>query len=1024
MRYLRTIFMVGGLFMALNVLATTHRGTTSLSDWTPSSGENGPELESLTVKWTFSDSKGDPEQLFFMQWYLGRDYYYDGKRIAITELGRSIDRLSFSTLVLEADLYADDRKVSTLRFDMGATPPHGGNWGTEVQYEWSLRKMFPRLSAGEAADAFEIAELEIKNLRIREVVFGGERQVIASVDMSKGVASEQRETSRYSDPEPTTPATTTSPNIEFGSEWETSSEDPRPEYSARNEANAGEYNGLIAKGDAAMEVYDFDGAKSYYEEARTVSPRRSVANDKLEELEKILGQRDAYAALVQVLKQGYQRDLMEADREKEAALKLALEATDENAEGCAFERFQWYDCRATELGERLRKTSLEARLRIYEPEKAPSATLNCAEVPCKADAANAPIQRNPNYVSLVNRKYKLYEMSKEEAFLRRSQELLGKAQEEDPENADVWVMTARFVDSPVEALPYLNKALSIEPKNQAALSLRNDLQDKLLESIESEIAEGKSTLLKESISKNLINASTEINGKSLMATAIEGEQISLITELLATTANTRSADGGPAQVWLFEAARLNKPKSAATLIARGARFDIEDQENETPLLTATRSGSKEVLRLFLKDADKSVDVSEAMLIAYRDGELELLELFIASGAKADPRDDMGNTLLMKAIEENDQKIVDLMLRSGAEVNDTNGEGATALAIAGNKQDAEITNLLFREGADPEQALKYLSAEANDDANWLAGQLFTYALENELNEQVQMSLRYDPELPLRQHPNGGSYLTYALKNNRWELAVAMLESAQLPIDRPIDGENILFSAVEASAVPVVAALMKQDAIDLNQTNANGYSALHLAVDQRSIELVEALAEGGHPLEATDPRGNTPLHRALEAGQNKIAEYLSGVNHVYTELNRRGQHPIHQAIREGQDQVVENLIANGTDVNILGESGMAPLHYAAEEIDYDIARALVEAGADMGIKDSFGRTPYKISRDRGADERMKELLKPDLRDRIPAVNMPDVKMPDVKLPKIFRRGGGDESSADDNGGDESEEDDNNE
>ncbi|MEM6347907.1 MAG: ankyrin repeat domain-containing protein [Bacteroidota bacterium] len=1021
MRYLRSLFVLGGLFLSLNVLATTHRGTAAIRDWTPANGESGPEIESLTLKWTFSDSKGEPEQLFFMQWYLGRDYYVDGKRIAISELGRSIDRLSFSTLVLEADLYADDRKVSTLRFDMGATPPHGGNWGPEIQYEWSLRKMFPRLSAGEAADAFEIADLELKNLRIREVIFGGERQILADANISKA-APRERETSRFSEPEPSAPTTTTSsPNVEFGEGWETSSEEPEPEYSASNEASAGEYDELIAKGDAAMEIYDFDGAKSYYEEARTLAPSRSVANEKIEEVEKILGQRDAYSALVQVLKQGYQRDLMEADREKEASLKLALDATDQDAEACAFERFQWYSCRSNELGERLRKASLEARLRIYEPEKAPSATLDCSDAPCKADDASAPIQSNPDYVSLVNRKYKLYEISKEEAFLRRSQELLGKAQEEQPKNADVWVMTARFVDSPIEALPYLNKALEIEPDNEDALRLRNSLQDKLLEAIETEIAEGKSVLLKESISKGLIDASTEINGKSLMATAIAGEQIQLIAELLAGTENMRSAEGGPAQTWLFEAARQNKPKSAAALIARGARFDMTDEQEETPLLTATRSGSKEVLRLFLKDADESIDVSEAMLIAYRDGEMELLELFIGSGAKADPRDDKGNTLLMKAIEENDSKITALMLRSGADVNATNGEGATALAIAGDKQNVEITKQLFSEGADPEEALKYLSAEADDDANWLAGQLFTYALENDLNEQVQMSLRYDPELPLRQHPSGDSYLTYALKNQRWELAVAMLETAQLPIDKPVDGENILFSAVEAKAVPVVEALMQQDAIDLSQTNKNGYSALHLAVDQRNLELVKVLAEGGHPLEAMDPRGNTPLHRALEAGQNEIAEYLAGQDYQYTELNRRGQHPIHQAIREKQNQVVENLIDNGTDINVLGESNMTPLHYAAEEINYDVARSLVEAGADMGIRDSFGRTPYKIARDRGADERMKELLKPELRDRIPEVNLPDVKMPDVKLPKIFRRGG--ETSEVDESDSEGSEDDNN-
>ncbi|MEL6841852.1 MAG: hypothetical protein AAFP02_01455, partial [Bacteroidota bacterium] len=169
MRYLQIHLLVLGLLLTLSAQATTHRGTAMLRNWSPERGQNGPEIESLTLKWNFNDSDGAPKQQFFMQWYLGRNYYYDGQRIAISELGRGADRISFSTLVLEADLYADDRKVSTLRFDMGATPTHGGSWGPEIEYEWSFRKLFPRMSAGEAADAFEISNLDLKNLRIREV---------------------------------------------------------------------------------------------------------------------------------------------------------------------------------------------------------------------------------------------------------------------------------------------------------------------------------------------------------------------------------------------------------------------------------------------------------------------------------------------------------------------------------------------------------------------------------------------------------------------------------------------------------------------------------------------------------------------------------------------------------------------------------------------------------------------------------------------------------------------------------------
>lgn len=180
------------LLPGLLSFATSHRGTAQLKDWTPARGDNGPEIESMTVKWSFSDRSGQPEQTFFMQWYLGRDYYYEGERYALADLGREADRISFSALVLEADLYADDRKVSTLRFDMGATPPHGGPWGPEVNYEWSLRKLFPRLSASESEIAFSDAYLELKNLRVREATFGGERQLIASLNTNKSASANRQ----------------------------------------------------------------------------------------------------------------------------------------------------------------------------------------------------------------------------------------------------------------------------------------------------------------------------------------------------------------------------------------------------------------------------------------------------------------------------------------------------------------------------------------------------------------------------------------------------------------------------------------------------------------------------------------------------------------------------------------------------------------------------------------------------------------------------------------------------------------
>jgi ankyrin repeat protein len=574
---------------------------------------------------------------------------------------------------------------------------------------------------------------------------------------------------------------------------------------------------------------------------------------------------------------------------------------------------------------------------------------------------------------------------------------LTQAKEQDAKNPEVWLTSALLEEDPLEALAALNQALALDEDLIEAQALQKDLENALLEQIFNQVNAGETVLLKKALSKGLVNAETSFQGQSLMAQAIEKEQIGLMSELLVATSTSRSADGGPAQPWLFEAARQNKTKAAALLINKGARADLPREDGQTPLSVAASAGAKQVMTLFLKDATEDLDASEALLIAVQEDDFVMAKAILQSKAKADPRDEEGNNLLMMGLMDENQDLVNLLLDNRFPLNQQNNSGETALSLVAKAQNNDLTQQFLKMGAEPEPALQALDQE---DAEWLAGELFAYALDNDNNDWISLSLNYDPNIPLKQHSSGKSYLSYALAAEKWGLCAALLSNGQLPLDAEIDGENFLFKAVEAEAVPVVQALAEQEAIDLNQTNEQGLTSLHLAVDKGNLDLVQVLVQGGHDLEPTDSRDNTPLHRSLILGQVEIAEYLSSEEHLYEVKNNRSQHPIHLAVRESQLGVVRNLLANDTDVNLLGESGMTPLHYAAEERNYEMAQFLVEQGADLSIRDDFGRAPRKIARDNN-DKNLYELVKGDLRDRIPEINMPEIKKPKVKLPKVFRR-----------------------
>jgi uncharacterized protein len=71
---------------------------------------------------------------------------------------------------------------------------------------------------------------------------------------------------------------------------------------------------------------------------------------------------------------------------------------------------------------------------------------------------------------------------------------------------------------------------------------------------------------------------------------------------------------------------------------------------------------------------------------------------------------------------------------------------------------------------------------------------------------------------------------------------------------------LIEACETGRENVVAALLSKGA-NLNLTNVNGFSALHLAVDKGFLTIVKMLVEAGADLSIQDDADETPLDWAV-------------------------------------------------------------------------------------------------------------------------------------------------------------------
>jgi ankyrin len=222
---------------------------------------------------------------------------------------------------------------------------------------------------------------------------------------------------------------------------------------------------------------------------------------------------------------------------------------------------------------------------------------------------------------------------------------------------------------------------------------------------------------------------------------------------------------------------------------------------------------------------------------------------------------------------------------------------------------------------------------------------------------------------------------------------------------------LVDAVKSGDKAAAIALLDKRA-DVNAPEADGTTALHWAVHQNDLDLVDRLLRAGANVNAKNDYGATPMSEAAVIGGPELLERLlkagadvespnadgqtalmvvartSRVDAAQALLSRgakvnavehwRGQTALMWAAAQGQPAMVKTLVAAGADVNarstinnwqrqVTAEpraiyrpaGGLTPLLYAAREGCVDCARHLVEGGADLNLADPEEVSPLLLA-----------------------------------------------------------------
>ena len=161
--------------------------------------------------------------------------------------------------------------------------------------------------------------------------------------------------------------------------------------------------------------------------------------------------------------------------------------------------------------------------------------------------------------------------------------------------------------------------------------------------------------------------------------------------------------------------------------------------------------------------------------------------------------------------------------------------------------------------------------------------------------------------------------------------------------------------------------------INEKTNEGFTALHYAVNNGNLLIVQLLKQYGAKFEEVTNLGKNAVHIAAEANQVTMLMYLilNEALDIFC-LDENGSTPLHWACYSGAFEAVDYLLSLKADINAQDKERITPLFLAVDNKRENIVRILLMNGADKNLPNKKNELPISIARKKNY-VRIKNLLK---------------------------------------------------
>ena len=169
-------------------------------------------------------------------------------------------------------------------------------------------------------------------------------------------------------------------------------------------------------------------------------------------------------------------------------------------------------------------------------------------------------------------------------------------------------------------------------------------------------------------------------------------------------------------------------------------------------------------------------------------------------------------------------------------------------------------------------------------------------------------------------------------------------------------TLMCSAAARGFVDALAEMINSGA-DVNTTDYDGRTALHLAAAEGQLDAVKLLLKEGALLHVEDRWGQTPLAEATRWAHNDVSEFLE--SHGASRAAGKAIRQLARAAYEEDLVSMRRLLHNGADPNSVLYDGRAPLHLVAANGNAAAVELLCTYGAFPNLLDGKNRSPLAMA-----------------------------------------------------------------